>query len=252
MRFKKAQLTIFIIFGIILVATIVFLFLLYGPELNILRQKTSSPVEYLTICVEDAIKESEKNFFENGFLKGSTLNYKYKLQTIPFLCYSTEFYMPCVPQNPLFIEAIRKKMENFVSRELSRCVLTLKEDYEKRGYLFGHSNFELSLAFNELEFFYSAKMNINISKGGKAILVSTREGSIPSSLPKLLRTAETIVNYETSFCEFNHIAWQASNKDIRIERFRGGDQTKVYSLGHRNSEEKIKFAIRTCVMPAGI
>ncbi len=250
---KRAQLTLFVIIGAVLVISVFFIFTLYKPELNVFKQKTSSPVEYLSSCIEDSIKDYEKGFFESPtLLNEGSLWYKYNKQSIPFLCYSSEFYYPCTPQNPLFIEAIRKNMENQVSRDLSKCILSLKEDYERRGYTFDHSSFVLSLIFNELDISYEGKMSIKISKGDEEIIVSSREGRVGSMLPKLLRTAETIVNYESVFCEFNHMTWQAINRDILITRARGGDQTKVYTLGVRDSDDEIKFAIRTCVLPAGI
>jgi hypothetical protein len=250
---KKAQLTLFVILGIILVAAIVFFFTLSNNELNPFRQKTSSPAEYLSTCIEEAIADSEGEFFESfSSLGGSSLLYKYNLQSMPFLCYSTEFYSPCIPQNPLLIESVRKNMENYVSRELSRCILTLKEDYENKGYSFEYSSFTLSLTFNELDISYDAKTSIRIDRGDESILISTRYGNSPSSLPKLLRTAETIVNYESVFCEFNYMTWQAINRDLIIKRFRAGDQTKVYSVGLRGFDNEIKFAIRTCVLPAGV
>ncbi len=249
---KRGQVTLFIVLAILLVSSVVLLFTL-KPELNLFRQKTSSPAEYLSDCVEDSIKSYEKSFFDSkNMLQEGSLNYVYNKQTIPFLCYSTEFYNPCIPQNPLLIESVRKKMENSASRELSRCVLSIKEDYERQGYSFEYSNFSMSVILNELDISYSARINMIIPRGDETILISTREGKVPSVLPKLLRTAETIVNYETSFCEFNHMTWQAVNRGIVIERFRSGDQTKVYTLRDRNSDKEIKFAIRTCVMPAGI
>lgn len=250
---NKGQVTLFIIFGIFLVIGVLFFFFSYRTNLSFFGIGLSSPTEVISQCVEDAIEASQQDFFDSwSSIQDNKLVYRYNQQTMPFLCYSSEFYYPCVPQNPLFIEAIRINMENKVSRELSRCILKLKEDYEKKGYLFENSNFNLSLIFNELDIAYDSEMNIKISKGEESILISSKEGRVPSSVPKLLRTAETIVNYESLFCEFNHMTWQVVNKDIVIERFRAGDQTKVYTLRSRNFEDEIKFAIRTCVLPAGI
>jgi hypothetical protein len=250
---NRAQLTLFIILGTVLVVSVFLIFTLYNPEINVFRQKTSSPAEYLSNCIESSIKDYEESFFESPTsLNEGSLWYKYNKQSVPFLCYSSEFYFPCTPQNPLFIEGLRKNMENQVSRELSRCILALKEDYEGRGYVFDYSSFVLSLVFNELDISYHGKMSILMSKGDEEILVSSREGRVGSMLPKILRTAETIVNYESVFCEFNYMTWQAIDRGIVISRARGGDQTKVYTLKDRNSDNEIKFAIRTCVLPAGI
>lgn len=248
---KKGQVTLFVILGIILVGAISAFFFFYKPDINLFRSSTSDPASFLTSCIEDSIKLSEKEFFDSDTMTlNTTLLYNHNRQIMPFLCYSSEFYQPCIPQNPLFIESIRRNMENKASRELSRCILTLKEDFEKRGYNFQYSSFNLELIFNEHDISYDFDTEISISKGEEVVLISNRDGLYYSVLPKLVRTAQTIVNYETTFCEFNPMTWQAFNRDVAIQRFRAGDQTKVYFL--KSGDHEIKFAIRTCVMPAGI
>jgi hypothetical protein len=250
---KRAQVTFFVIISLVLSFSIIFIFMVLKPELNFLNQKTSSPVEYISNCIEESIISQEKDFFKSSMPFGETsLLYKYNSKTIPFLCYSTEFYYPCIPQNPLFIEKVRSNMQNKVSRDLSRCILTLKEDYERKGYAFESSDFNLLLIFNELDISYSVKTFVKMTRGDEIVSISKIDGTVYTFLPKLLRTAETIVNYESVFCEFNHITWQGANRDVSISRSRGGDQTKVYSLKSRNSGNELNFAIRTCVLPAGL
>jgi hypothetical protein len=251
--FNRGQVSLFVIFGAVLAFLLVFIFFSYNPRLDLFGGKISSPSEYLSDCIESAILDSEKEFFDSKeIIQNRLLNFKYRKETISFLCYSSAFYLPCVPQAPLFIEAIRKNMENKVSRELSRCVLTLKENYESKGYNFDYSSFDFSLNFQEDEIFYTAKIPIKLSKGETVAVVSSGEGAVSSALPRLLRTSESIVNYESTFCEFDYIFWQAVNRDISIQRFMAGDQTKVYTVEDRDSKKQIKFAIRTCVLPAGI
>lgn len=252
-HFRRAQVTLFVILGIVLFVSIIFTLVVFKPGTNLFKSKFSSPAEYISNCIEESIQTQEEEFFKSQIPFGETsLLYKYNSKTMPFLCYSTEFYSPCIPQNPLLIERVRINMENVVSRDLSRCILKLKEDYERRGYDFESSPFNLSLTFNELNIFYNVKTLLKISRGDDTIIISTREGAVNTYLPKLLRTAETIVNYESVFCEFNYKNWQALNRDISISRSRGGDQTKAYTLKPRDSNNELNFAIRTCVLPAGI
>lgn len=251
-REKKAQVTLFIIVGITILVTIISFFIFVNPQINFFRIK-ENPQEKIISCIENSIKKEEERFFEEKeILTIFPINYTSYGEKAPFVCYSTEFYFPCIPQSPLFSETIRKKMENKVSRELSKCILSLKESYEKKGYSFDYESFNFSLLFKEKEIGYEGKIPITISKEKESIRISEINGGVQSILPKMLKTIETITNYESTFCEFNLITWQAINRDIKIERFRGGDQTKVYTLTSQDGKKKIKFAIRTCVMPAGI
>ena len=42
------------------------------------------------------------------------------------------------------------------------------------------------------------------------------------------------------------------NPGISIETHRTSDQTKIYLLKERRTEHELKFAVKTCVLPAGI
>lgn len=258
LKSKSAQLSLFIIVGVIIISAIGLIFFLNSKDIiNLPGKKLTSPNEEVSNCIINSIKNYEDNFFKNSLYLDTALVYTYNGETIPFLCYSSDYYIPCIPQVPILSEVVRKDLEEETQKEVTKCILSLKEDYEKRGYSVKDSNsFKFSLILNELAFSYVFENNIVITRGEDAIKIPNLRGSISSTIPKMLRTAETIVNYETSFCEFNYMTWQALNREITINRFRGGDQTKVYTLEDRNSDDKnkkeIKFAIRTCVMPAGI
>lgn len=43
-----------------------------------------------------------------------------------------------------------------------------------------------------------------------------------------------------------------SVRDIKIDRFVTGDQTKIYTITDKLTNKKFSFAIKTCVLPAGI
>lgn len=254
MRYKRGQTTLFIIFGIILVVFIFLLVFFVKPETSFFKKTMVDPSLFIESCISDSIKKHEESFFkEKQFLEEFNSFYLYRGENVPFSCYSSRFYFPCVQQSPLFIESIRKKMENKISRDISRCLLTMKEDYEKKGYSFDYGNYTFDLIFEEKQISFKFSSDIKISRKDSFFQISTISGKVRSSLPSLLRTAEAINNYESTFCEFDFMVWQFLNRDVKIERFRGGDSTKVYILNSSlNPQREIKFAIRTCVMPAGI
>ncbi|MEM4330464.1 MAG: hypothetical protein QW273_00450 [Candidatus Pacearchaeota archaeon] len=253
---KKSQISLFIIIGLFMFVIVLILIFFHDKLFSFQKVSTSSLSKEISSCIDDFLKNFEREFFEKKeFNNLFNVYYVYKGEKIPFVCYSTQYYLPCVQQSPLFSEVIRRRIENKISQELSQCVLKLKEDYEKKGYTFDFSSFNLSFNFQEKSFFYNVEIPIFIRRGDTSFKLKTVSNSVPSYLPNLLKTAETIVNYETAFCEFDEVFWQRLNREIHIEKFRGGDQTKVYILSpiHTNNQnEKIKMAIRTCILPAGI
>jgi hypothetical protein len=53
-------------------------------------------------------------------------------------------------------------------------------------------------------------------------------------------------------CEFDNINWMKNYANIRVDRFVTSDQTKVYTILDKTREQEISFAVKTCVLPAGI
>lgn len=250
---KRAQLALFIIFGLFLLTAFIFFIIFYQSENSFFKPQKKSLGYEITGCIEKSIKEAEDDFFKNKeFIEIFPVHYVYLKEKVPFVCYSTDFYSSCIPQSPLFIELIRKKMENRVAKELSRCILLLKEDYESKGYSFDYKKFDFSLNFFTNSIYYEATIPLKVTRGEENFFLSKLNGEINAALPVLLRTAETIINYESSLCEFDYAFWQTINRGLEIDRFKGGDQTKVYSIRSLSHKKEIKIAIRTCVLPAGI
>ena len=68
----------------------------------------------------------------------------------------------------------------------------------------------------------------------------------------MIKLVQTIVNSETSTCDFDKEAWMRKDNSIVIYRTSLSDQTEVYTLRERLTEREIKFAIKTCVLPAAL
>jgi len=68
----------------------------------------------------------------------------------------------------------------------------------------------------------------------------------------MLKLEQTIVNYETTECDFDKMGWMNEDNTLLISKFSTSDQTEIYSIKDRLTDREIKFAIKTCVLPAGI
>ncbi|MEM4605704.1 MAG: hypothetical protein QW103_01550 [Candidatus Pacearchaeota archaeon] len=251
---KRSQVTIFIIIGLIIFVLLIFFIFSKSTRLDFFIRDKKEPSLEIKNFIEKSIKENEEKFFkEKQFLQEFKIFYLYSKENISYTCYNEEFYFPCIKQSPLFIESIRRKMENRIARDLSRFLLKLKEDYEARGYSFDFSSYVLNLSFEEKTISFSFNSNIKVFRQDTSFFVSSIEGQVNSPLPIILRTVERINDYESTLCDFDHLAWQFIYRDIKIDKFRAGDGTKVYVLKSKEYPQKeIKFAIRTCVLPAGI
>ena len=248
----RGQVAIFIIVAIVIVSGLLLFFFL-PDSVRFISLKDEGPKEFIEKCISDSVKDAEGNLIEKNFyLEGrenSILNEGVK---VPYLCFVSEFYSTCVPQEPALLGKLKKDIHNAVLPELNRCLASLKKDSERKGYSFSENEGELVISFEDHKIIAVYDGNLFLEKGETSEAVSDFSVEVISPLYNLAKTAGDIVNFESTLCEFDYINWMMYNRDIKISLFVAGDQSEIYTLTDRVSEKKIKFAVKTCVLPAGI
>jgi len=250
---RKGQVTIFIIIAILLVSIILFIAYFNG-WFKFEKSSTDNPKEYVENCMLVSIKEIEDNLIKsNTYPNFNSENYiLFEQQKIPYLCTVSEFYKPCIPQDPAMIIRVSQLMENKVTRDVKTCLENLYEDFDLENYQVTKQPGEIKLDI--LPNTINVKLNetIYVSKGESSYTISGFELDYGTKFYDTIRLIQTIVNYESTLCEFNKLNWMKSYPEIIISTTRSSDQTKIYSIKDRLTDREIKFAIKTCVLPAGI
>ncbi|NMB66590.1 hypothetical protein GYA25_00820, partial [Candidatus Woesearchaeota archaeon] len=166
---KKAQVTIFIILAILIVLGFLIYFLVYPKVKNSSNPYEDNPPVY----IENCIKEDLENLTRTLSLQGGSLNptaYSFYNNTkIQYVCYTEEYYRPCVIQKPLIDNDIKKIMEDSIKSKVNECFNNLKNIYEKKGY------------------------NVQINKPGKEVNVEI----LPQRIETILNYSLTLTKGET-------------------------------------------------------
>lgn len=252
MKNKSGQVTLFVILAIVLVVAIILFFslkpVILAPSL------TEDPEGYIEKCISDSVKNSEDSLIKNNLnLNQDFDNFVlFRSEKVPYFCTVSEFYLPCTPQRSALLSENQKIIETRALRDVADCFKNLKENYQNKGYSVSEGNLILNISLLENEIQVEVKKNFVATKGENSFSFPELGFNVNSILYKLIKTAQTIVNYESTICEFNEINWMRAMPDPAITRFSISDQTKVYSLADRQTEKQIKFAIKTCVLPAGL
>lgn len=252
-KIKKAQLAVFVIIALIIVGSFI-LFLYFSKEPGFDITGAENPQPYIESCLKADFEELNKEMIDNnGFAyENMTVYMKYKGEKIPYLCKASEFYSLCMPQEPLLIETAREQIKEHLEPEIEECFDSLKQKYERAGYDVETGELELNISFKESSIEADIHKRFAIEKEEDKRTFSMFKSSINSPLFPLLTLAQTIVNYESTYCEFNEVNWMMTDSDILIKRFRAGDQTKIYTLTYIDTGDELNFAVKTCIMPAGI
>jgi hypothetical protein len=253
---KRGQLTIFIIIGLIIVVVIALMFVLIRkPGINI--QAEQNPQAFIEKCISESLTRNEEIILNgNGYINVTDNYILYSLnkpgEKVPYLCKSSQFYMPCINQEPMFVEFIRREIQNLTEKDAVICFKTLIDTMEKSRYQISQENLSLEISFEGKEIVANMDKKITATKNEQTKIYEKFKAKIQSPIYRLIDTARTIVNYEAAVCEFNNINWMKYYQDISIKKFSTGDNTKIYTLTDRDSNKKLNFAVKTCILPAGI
>ncbi len=248
---KKAQLSMFIGVAVILVVVIGLIFLIVNHSRN---QKTniSDPKIYITNCIQESLQKAETNITQSNLYDGGRNYALYLGKKVPYLCLTSTYYSPCVNQEPMLIEKVRAKINNLVLADVKNCFSILNSNLKKSGYEISEGNLSTKINFYDKSIELQINKKISAKKENETKVYEEFSSSIQSPIFNLLKTTQKIVNYQSTYCEFNDINWMMVYPETKIDYFITSDNTKIYTLSDRASEKNISFAVKSCSLPGGV
>jgi hypothetical protein len=249
---KKAQVTLFIIIALVIIAAaLLFYFLVPRAETEVIFDETN-PQAFIQTCIEDRIKDTAEIIsLQGGSIEPENYIF-YQGNKIEYLCYTTEYYVPCKIQQPFLIEHIESEIENEIANDMKGCFDALVDSYEKRGY---NVNLE-----------GSGKTNIEVlAKRIKAVpdytlTVSGRGGTdryekfsimINNNLYELASMSNDIIDWEAEYGDFDTTYYTAVYSSVKFEKQNQLDGSTIYILTNRDQGNKFQFASRSVAWPPG-
>jgi hypothetical protein len=201
---KEAQLTIFIIIAIILIASVAGFFLIKGSLNKIQMPQSIEPV-YITFlsCLEEdvntgvSILESQGGYIELPEFEPGSRYMPFSSQLnflgnpIPYWYY--------VSGNGVEKEQVpsKKEMENqledFIEEKARTCVF---DNYYRQGFEIIQGKPDAKVTIKNDEILLNLDMNLNIDKGDESVIVSNHKLNIKTSLGKLYDSALKVYQYE--------------------------------------------------------
>ncbi|MEI6731117.1 MAG: hypothetical protein WCK90_00400 [archaeon] len=249
MKNKRGQVAIFIIIAIVLVILIVGIFL-YQREIISFGGKAFSPESYLKDCITPEIQSDIAILAKQGGYASPTGFVTYKDEKIAYLCYISEFYKPCVVQEPFVRSNFENELSKLITNKVSACVDNLKREYERKGYSVSSAGVVSSVSIAP------KKLNIDI----KAPMTITKDTSqtfkqfnvqMDSQIYTVLAIAESIVNFEAVYGDSETTVYMQFYPNIMIEKNKLSDGTKIYKISDVVTKESFTFASRGLSWPPG-
>ena len=257
-RRTRGQVSIFIIVGIAIIAMVVLLFFYKSGMLPVIGSgKEVNPNAFLQSCVEGKVRESVDLILLQGGYAENQLHLKFKFnnenyQNISYLCYTENYYVQCINQEPMLIKHLEDEIKNYIKEDIENCFESFVSELEKQDYSVDsfYNGFDVELS--------SKQANLNID--GEVSYTKTEETlrheefavSIPTRLYELAIVSQEISSQEAKFCNFDYHGFMLLYPEFDIEKFRTGDSTTLYRIKDKKSNERMQFAVKSCVIPPGI
>ena len=250
---SRGQITIFIIIAIMIVAAIILFFLLRSGVVPGISQKPSAnPQAYLESCIEEKIGDAVNLISAQGGYVNPELFKEIDEDKIAYLCYTHNYYVQCVNQEPMLLKHLDKELSNYLSEDIKNCFDDMAGAFEKQGYAVEarYNGFDITLM--------PSKIKVDID--GELTLTKSGESSVEKEFVVFKRTkfyelaviAQEIVSQEAKYCNFETNGFMMFYPLYRIDRLRLGDSTNIYTLEQKNTKEDFKFAVKSCVIPGGL
>lgn len=256
---KGGQVTIFIIIGIIIIGIIIFFFLFRSrvkiPGVGVGEE--TSPSSFLESCMEDKVKEAVNLISSQGGYIGPSLYKTFQFEgedskNISYLCYTNNYYVPCINQEPMLIKHLKEEIYNYVSDDVENCFDSLTSNLDKQGYAVDtkYRGFEVQLIEEKMVIDIDAE--ITLTKAEETIKQEDFEIIIPSRFYDLSLVVQEIVSQEAEFCNFEYLGYMTLYPQWEIDKLRTSDSSIIYTVESKESKEKFRFAIRGCVIRPGL
>jgi hypothetical protein len=249
-RGKKAQVAIFVIIALVIVAAVIIIFL-YPRISEFVAPAPVAPEGYLESCLQPVVKANVALLASQGGYKNPEGFITYNGTKVKYLCYTSKYYETCSVQQPMIVTHFAEELAGLLKPEAEKCADSLKADYERRGYEVSMSGVRtnISLAPGKVVISFTAPMTI-LKEDVKRTFEKFDVG-IKSNIYDLMSIATSIVEFEAYYGDSETTTYIQYYPDLRIYKIKTEDGSKIYIVSDIITDEKFVFASRSLVWPAG-
>lgn len=249
---SKGQVTIFIIIAILIIALAVLAYFLFPKLKTTISGETQTPSQYIDTCMREKIENTIETVSLNGgdYAVNEEFSYNYRGDYIKYLCYTNEYYKECKNQEPFISEHIEEEISNEISYSANSCFEEMIAGYRNKGYEANLVSGDTIVEILPKRIAVSFNNELTLTKEDTQTYNSFNI-ILNSNLYELLDVTKNIVLWERDTGESVPEAYMYYNPYLKVEKKRYSDETKVYTITDRKTNDIFRFAIRSWAMPPG-
>jgi len=246
---KKGQVTIFIIIALVIVILAVLAYLFVPRIIKSIRGLEENPNQFIQGCLQ----EEFETIVEKISLQGGSLNpehyYMYNDSSIEYLCYTNQYYLTCVVQQPLLKQHIENEIAIALKDKIDSCFESLDEEFTSQGYEVSLTKGTYDIELLPKRIIVKTNSNLALNKEATERFVAMQI-IFNNNLYELTSIANSIINSEATIGSAETTVYMTYYKDLKVEKYKQGDGSTIYILTDRNTEDKFQFASRSVAWPS--
>ncbi|MEK6924766.1 MAG: hypothetical protein AABW71_00835 [Nanoarchaeota archaeon] len=244
---RSGQVTLFVILALIIVGVVIVIFAF--PSANVFSSELN-PSSYLRSCIEPEIEIIKNTLSVQGGYTAPSNYAMYKDLKLQYLCYTSDYYVPCMVQQPLLLKHIQDEMVRHIEPRAKQCFEDLKDQYESRGYEVNSGPSEILVGIVPGNINVEFLAPVTLRKEDTQTFNKFSVG-IASEWYTLINTAVNIIQYESTFGDSETSLYISYYPGLTIDKTRRDDGSTIYQLRDVTTGDEFAFATRSLVWPQG-
>ena len=240
---KRAQVTIFIIIGIVVVFAVLVFFLWAKPTYF----SDAGAGLGFEGCVEDVVEQSIGELEKRAGFVNPKFTYDYNGEEFTYLCYTNAYYETCTVQVPFLKNVFEGQMEGVIREKVDLCYENSISNLREQGYdvVSGVVEFEVEIEPSVVRVEIDAPTVV----GSQSLARFNVRVNAPTY--EMVMIATSILQFEAKYGDADVSSMMFLYPDYVIDKIKRGDGTTVYVLEHKDLGNKFQFASRSLAWPAG-
>lgn len=249
---KSGQVTIFIILAVIIVS-IALLIYSFWPQIKTTLGgiQQENPPSYIQSCISDKMKSTVENISMQGGSMNPDNYLLFNNTEVEYLCYTNQYYVPCVIQQPMLKQHIESEIKNEISSDVDSCFNSLGSSYEGQGYDVNIKSGDKRVELLPNKIISTFNYSVTLTKGNDIQKYSSFIVVLNNNLYELTGISDSIIQWENAYGDSNTQAYMTYYPNLKVEKNLRASGERIYILTDRDTGNKFQFAVRSEAWPAG-
>ncbi|MBX4212402.1 hypothetical protein KW787_03045 [Candidatus Pacearchaeota archaeon] len=248
---KRAQMTIWIILALTLVASMI-LFFTVEKKITTAPSEILDPRLQIEQCTKEGINDIVSRMLPQGGFTDPKNTKLYKNINVSYLCENIGFYKTCINQHPLLLNEMKDEIKTLLAQKLEDCFSNIDRNYRSRNAEIETGPLSVDVNMAPGRIYVDINRSMTISQRGTSKTFDRYAVEVLNPAYDLASVAMEIASQEAKYCYFEYVGYMMLYPRFLISKNALPDSTKIYTIKDKLSGGEMNIAIRSCAIPQGI